>query len=238
VVNGMVGDVQINSTGGSVHLNQGVAGQHRAKVFAASDIFARFVENAELRAGRNIQLETGSMHANMSAGQAFIADTSRGQVLGGVLIAGQCVRVKQLGNQNGVPTTVMCGYSTRQLQQRSEIALKIAACNHRLNDLNEAASGIRRMAGEITRLSGDNQAVFAKLLQAILLTRRQLNDLQARSKQIEEDHDRPDNAQIRASTIIHPGVECWIGASRLAISEPKRACRVVMHQNQPRVHPL
>jgi len=237
-VKGTVGDAQIKSTHGSVYLNQGVAGQHKAKIAAARDIFARFVENAELQAGHNIELDTGSMHANMSAGHEFICDSSRGQVLGGVLIAGQCVRVKQLGNQNGVATTVMCGYSPRQLQQRSEIALKIAAGKNRLADLNEAAEGIRRMAGDIQRLSGDNQAVFAKLLQAILLTRRQLDDLEARSRQIEEDPDRPENAQVRASSMIHPGVECWIGAARLAISEPKRACRVVMHQDHPRVHPL
>lgn len=237
-VKGTVGDAQVRSINGCVYLHQGVAGQNRAKISAAQDIFARFVENAELQAGNNIELDTGAMHANMSAGNEFICDSSRGQVLGGVLIAGQCVRVKQLGNQNGVATTVMCGYSPNQLQQRSQIALQTAAGKTRLAELSEAADGIRRMAGDIQRLSGDNQAVFAKLLQAILLTRRQLADLDTKSRQIEEDPDRPENAQIRASSMIHPGVECWIGSARLSISEPKRACRVVMNQDQPRVHPL
>jgi len=233
-----VGESVIKSTGGSVYLHQGVAGRNKANIEAAQDIVARFAENARLRAGRDITLEVGAMHALMTASRAIKADQARGQITGGVAIAGEQIEAKQFGNQNGVQTVVMCGYSPSYLEKRAAISIEYAACAMRLEKLQTAADGIRRMTGDSARLSGKDQIVYAKLLQALLVAKRQMSKLDQASTEIGEDPDRPEHAQIRVLTMLHSGCECWIGQCRQLVHQPQRTCRVLIDGDKAVFKPL
>lgn len=227
-----VGAGFIESTHGSVYLKQGVAGQDQAQIIAERDIHARFAERATLRAGGDILLEVGSIHAKMTAGGSFEAVHNRGQVLGGVVIAGKRITAKQLGNANGVRTLLLAGYSPEDLERWAEIELNSIDIQNRFNKLKELADQIKRMVGNTANLSLEQQATYAQLLQAMILARRELDALESEKIKLNKAADGGPAGEIRALSMLHPGCEIRLGTASHRVNTPRRTCSAVGHNEE------
>lgn len=233
-----VGAAHVESTHGSVHLEQGVAGQDHAQIIAGLDIHARFAERAILRSGRDIVLEVGSIQARMTAVRSFAATQNRGQVLGGLVIAGESITAKQLGHTNGVSTTLMAGFSPENLERWSEIEVKCLGLNQRYNHLKDTSDQIKRMVGSITKLSTDQQAVYAQLIQSMLQLHREINAVEAEKKELLKVGEEGVPGEIRALSMLQPGCEIRLGNACQRIQKGHRACRAILADNSIVIRPI
>lgn len=222
-----VGVATIVSKEGSVFLNQGIAGANEGLVTAAKDIEARFAENATLRAGGSIRLEVGAINARMTATESIEVEQGRGQVIGGMLLAGNRISARIFGNNNETRTVLMAGYSPEQLGRLADIEFRLDQTKSQLDEIAESLSRIKRFAGEVTKLNTAQQEVYAKLLQIMIVKRREINHLNDERHAFKEEACATEGCEIVASTLFNPGCEIVLGQASLEVNEPTRSCRAV-----------
>lgn len=232
VVNGSVGPAVIHSSEQSVYLHQGVAGQGQAYVYAARCIHARFAEQAILQAGEKIVLDVGSLHAMLAAGDRIESTQGKGTVVGGLLLAGTSISVKHLGNQGGVLTRVICGLPTEHYQRQVELELKRTMLEIKLERLNTNAAQIRRMAGDISRLSAESKQVYAQLLQSILAIRAEQSELTVSIGEDDESYEVPEASRVDILGNVYPNCRISLGQQTMKVSRPARSRSVVIRSGQ------
>ena len=64
-------------------LSGGVMGRNGGVIESKSDVYAKFVEQGNIKAGKNIFIEEASMHSELVAGDSIIIKGGRGELIGG-----------------------------------------------------------------------------------------------------------------------------------------------------------
>ncbi|RMH22031.1 MAG: DUF342 domain-containing protein, partial [Gammaproteobacteria bacterium] len=94
IIDRVVEGATITSTGGNVVLHVGIAGRNKGRIYAGKDFEGAFVENATVEAANDIRLQVGALNSHLTANRDIIAETGKGGIASGVLIAGRNIRVK------------------------------------------------------------------------------------------------------------------------------------------------
>jgi uncharacterized protein (DUF342 family) len=110
------GDVQINGTvegayihtAGNVLIKGGVQGMSKASIYAGKDVRSKFIENAEVICGGN--METGSiLYSDIIARNRLELKDRKGYVIGGIVTVGREVMCKNVGSEMGSMTIIQVG---------------------------------------------------------------------------------------------------------------------------------
>ena len=89
-VNGIVEAAEIVAEG-DVIINRGIQGQGKGIIKAGRDFKVRYIENATVEAGENINIAEASMHSCLLAGKNIKLDGKKGLIVGGTAKAGEMV---------------------------------------------------------------------------------------------------------------------------------------------------
>ncbi len=114
------GDIQIGksvsrvniSGGGDIILKAGISGNDEGEIFCRGDLYARYIENADITCMGNIYVEEAIMHSRVKAGENIFLTGKRAEIFGGTIVAGGNIKCKKLGNINEPPTEIHMGIST------------------------------------------------------------------------------------------------------------------------------
>lgn len=127
----VTGDVVVNGTmeaalveaGGNVTVKGGIIGMaeamqdasgpaRTAHIVCGGELKARFIENAIISAGQNVEVEREIRQCSIAAGGAVNVGAANAQqtaIMGGQIRALQAVRAGTIGSPAGVPTLVQAG---------------------------------------------------------------------------------------------------------------------------------
>lgn len=215
IIDGPVEAAHLESQEGDVVLRSGVAGKHMAIIRAGRDIHTRFAESANLLAGRDITMQVGSLHCDLIAYQSIQAIQGKGQLAGGTIMAGDRIRVKQLGARGGVPTKVTVGLSPAVLQEIGEIDKQAVHTVERKANCTQLIQQIERAIGDPLKLQPRELETYTKLRQLQVVCDVQLRKFtqQRREKLAEalQSHD----GRIDIMMNIMPNVTVTIGGGEL-----------------------
>ena len=210
-VEGNVEAAEIESTEGDVILRSGVAGRNIAIIRAARDVFARFTESTNVLAGRDITLQVGSLHSRLIAHRAVLAVQGKGHLGGGIVMAGEKVRVKQLGARGGVDTHVTVGLSEQTMKGLSENDKLAARARERREHCAELVGQIERAVGDPRKLSKKELQTYTKLRQLQVVCDVQLRKLAQRRRQLLAEGHRNFGGRIEVLVSAMSNVEIHIG---------------------------
>ena len=108
-IKGVVEGAEIISTKGSVFIARGVVGQEKARIIAAKDIRAEFINEATIEAGNNVTVGEYIMNSIVSAENEIRATEGRGSIIGGKLYAERAIEAKAIGSASYLRTEVKVG---------------------------------------------------------------------------------------------------------------------------------
>jgi len=240
IVDGPVEDAEIVSTEGDIHLGHGVAGRQRGVIRAAGDVTTRFAENVMIYAGRSIVVDVGTLHSHLVAGKSISLLRGRGQMIGGIAMAGDCIEARQIGARSGVLTEVTVGLAFEAMQQLAQIDGRILSLRHKEEEAREMADRIKRAIGDPTKLTPIELAAFKELRQIQLINSLQCRQMQQKRQTIMEGNTDSPCGHIDVHRELFAGVVACIGTHRLVIDDPQKRCRVAYceRSQRPVIQPL
>ena len=222
----VTGDVVVNGTmeaalveaGGNVTVKGGIIGMaeamqdasgpaRTAHIVCGGELKARFIENAIISAGQNVEVEREIRHAASppAAVNVGAANAQQTAIMGGQIRALQAVRAGTIGSPAGVPTLVQAGLDPHADIKRTALTRKRVKMNEEKAKLEQLLlflhSHPERATGDVVDRARNTHAKLG----------RDLVSLEEEEAQLVRDLQPIHTASITASRRYCSGVKIQIG---------------------------
>ncbi|MGN8644973.1 DUF342 domain-containing protein [Gracilibacillus sp. HCP3S3_G5_1] len=169
--------------GGNILIKEGIAGMEKAVITAGLDLEAGYINQAEVKAGKDLKVRKSIMHSNCVAQDNIFC--INGSIIGGSCSAGKVIEVKNLGNLANSKTELAFGIQKQILDRVSGLKKKqkeLTENQQKLQILGERLKQKKDSVGElstkerITLLKQRN--MLEKMTEKLLIIENELNQLQ------------------------------------------------------------
>lgn len=211
------GDVVItgNVEGGSIQaegnitINGGIIGQDKSEIKCNGDLYARYIDHAQVDAEGVIKVRDAIMHSVVNSGQKIILGTKKGMIMGGVVRAADLIDVQYLGSKMGTQTEVEVGINPGFRRELNEIEKRLPALEKELDMVEKALTLLSRQR----ELPPQREEQKAKLIRTSFVLKGEKRKLESRREEITQlINDRQlERGSIRVRQTIYPGVRVIIG---------------------------
>lgn len=210
-------DGGIVEAAGNVVVRLGIAPGSR--VIAGGSIRARFIESAEVCAGKDVWAEDGILQSRLEAGETVEVMGRRGAIIGGHVMARASVSARTIGSPMGAITEITVGLAPGHREALLENQKKKVALEQEFQKVDQA---IERILEQNRRgvPSQHGQMMLSKLARVQEELFSSLEAVKARGAQIERDAPDPRSAWVQAKETCHPGVTVFIGKGRWRVTDP------------------
>lgn len=243
IVNGVVEGAEIRS-GGKLTIAGGVSGNDKAKITCQGDANIKYIRNATVECGGNLNSSQAIMHSKITVGGKITVAGRKGVIVGGQVIAGYEVNAASMGSNFATPTEVIVGEAIglRDELQKLEAELKTAVEN-----LDKTKKGIQFLKDLQNKMGGnlppDKKELFTKLTRAQFKLIADTKTLTEKKQELEKkDQDAADDRRKRAKVtcmgIIHTGVKITINRSSRQITEELKYCTLIESNGEIKVGPF
>jgi uncharacterized protein (DUF342 family) len=121
---------------GDVHIKQGIMGKLGGVIKAGGSVWAKFLEQVNVTAGKNVFVQDGIMHCQVDATEKVVCFGKRATIVGGRIRAGEIVNTKTLGSVSFTETVVEVGVDPKSRQRLHDIEKEKSECDNSLEKLN------------------------------------------------------------------------------------------------------
>ncbi|MBE5872143.1 MAG: DUF342 domain-containing protein [Lachnospiraceae bacterium] len=217
-VNGTVEGAKLTA-GGDIVLRRGITGGYKAKIRSRGNVFADFIEQAELETRGNVEANS-IINSMISADGKVILTGKQGILYGGYTHAGQGITCKQLGNDAEIKTQVHAGCLSETMDQYATKRKDIVALQKKYKVLAqqsaEMAELVKMAEGNVddsmTEMIRDQLEMIAQIKQKIEKEQEAFARLQRLTKQSK-------NAVIRVEGKIFMGVTIAINDVKMQVDK-------------------
>lgn len=215
---------------GHLRVGKGIQGSHRGAIRVGGNVVAKFIENADVRAGGDVLVNDGIMQSQVSAdGKVFVTGRP-GRLSGGHIRAGAEVAAGVLGAPLGTQTIVEVGVPPALHERLSEVRAEL---KHVLPELEKATTAARMMkdlkeSGKATRL---DPAMLQRLVESLqaLTTRRE--QLEAEMEDIQHKLDEAKAGKVTARERVFTGTVLRFGQLHYTAEEDMTGMRFHVNAN-------
>lgn len=227
-ITGKMGSGRLNSTGGTIRVQQGIFGTHGETFITASgQIQAPVIETAEIEAGTSVITES-VLDSRIHCGGMVYAMTGRGIIAGSNIWAGDSVMCQRIGNQTGAPSKISVGYPPHLPEQFERTKEELAQVQSTVDKLWKPIIDLRNKG---TRITENEEDVLNKLtVQRELYTKRR-EELMGELRAINKELDKKSRGRLRCD-IIYPALDVQIGRFTKKIVDLEDNCNIRVEDNR------
>ncbi len=207
-IGGNVQKAQLEAEG-DVIIRGGVQGRNEASIESTNgDVLAKFIQNVTVKAEKNIVIEEAIVYSKVQAVEKVICQGKRGQIVGGEVIAGQEVRVKQLGAHASPVTKIVVGLNPKVLNQQRELEKSEA---HILEEISQIELSIKTLQTQKKfnkeGLSSEKEELLVRSLDQKDKFKQRLDEISQEKEEL-EDHvsDQSTSGAVHIEKTLYPGV--------------------------------
>ena len=235
VVDGVIEAATIEA-GGSIVVKGGIIGKaetghghadpggtiSRASVRCQGAVQARFIENAVVEAGTEVNVESGIRQSDVAAGERIVVGgtSGTGSISGGRSRALLAVRAAVFGAPAGTATIVQVGVNPYADAQRAALE---AERRRLLEEQNKVKQLVAFFAKNPERAVGD---LREKARATLFKSSRDLFELEEKIARLGEQMQPAAGAVIDAARRIHGGVTLQVGNRVLKVMEDKPGAQI------------
>ncbi|WP_368504076.1 DUF342 domain-containing protein [Alkalihalophilus sp. As8PL] len=122
------GDIRVRGTvegahltaGGSIFVGAGIVGQHKSFLKAKGDLQTTFINEGNVEVGGTIEVAQAILHSTCTAEKTIICTRGKGNIVGGVLSAGEGVHARTIGNDMQTKTSLFIGANEQLLKKQKD----------------------------------------------------------------------------------------------------------------------
>jgi uncharacterized protein (DUF342 family) len=163
-VRGNVGKAEISAEG-DIIVHQGITGKGAGVVTAGKNMWAKFVENAQIFAGDNVIVTQSIINSEITAEKRIVcAGGKHAAIIGGHYRACEEINAKTIGSLTGGAETVLeVGSDPKSKARMDELDIKLKLLQRQLDELDKNIYTLNETKRQRKTLSDDKQAVLDEL---------------------------------------------------------------------------
>lgn len=218
-IHGLVENCKIHA-GKDLYLLSGVKGMEMTEVSAKGNITAEFIEYADVTCGGNLQADV-LFNCNVSCDGRIIMTGHRGGIIGGYASAVKGMDVSVLGNSFGTITKINAGIDAERLKE-------ITVIKRRIFDLTSNIEKIKIGVEKFDQLGKERGISYREDPRRVQLLRIKIRDeaivseSKIRLDKLEMLAEMGEDATIRVTKEVYPGVSVAIGNHRVDVIDEQR----------------
>lgn len=237
------GDVEIKGSvsggevsGRNVFISGGITGANKGKVQAEQDVRCAFTENAVVEAGRDIYIADAALHSTLRAGKTIVVEDKRGQITGGLAVAGEEIRAKVIGNQAYVVTRVSVGVDPKLQQEYNEVCKEYKDLKKRLMQITQMLETLGKI--DISRLPQERIDQINTLTRSQFPIAGKIKRDEQRILELEEQLAEMKNGRVRASDCIYSGARVSINSVVKNVQKDYKYCTMYLEEGEVVIGPF
>lgn len=194
---------------GNVFVSGGITGGNRGRVRAGGNVQAAYLNQSDVVAEHDIIVHTSIHHSRVQAGGSIICN--HGHIIGGSLLCGKDIYVKDLGNRLYTKTELIIGYNPLLEEREKMIKDELKEISENINKLNIIENRILEASKLRGSLSEKERAIIVKQRATKLQLTKELNDLNTQLIEIEEEKNEQSEGAVHINGTVYPNTVLRFG---------------------------
>jgi hypothetical protein len=164
-VKGNVGKSEVSAEG-DVIIHQGITGKGSGMVTAGKNLWAKFIENAQVVAGNNVIVTQSIINSDVTADKRIIcAGGKHAAIIGGRYRACEEINAKSIGTATGGAETILeVGSDPKSKARLDDLTQKMTVIGKQKEDLEKNIMTLNDLKRHKKTLSEEKQAILEELL--------------------------------------------------------------------------
>jgi len=234
-ITGSVGKCILDAEG-NINIKQGVMGKLGGIIKAGGNIWAKFLEQTNVEAGKNVFVQDGIMHCQVDATEKVICYGRRATIVGGRIRAGELVNTKTLGSVSFTETIVEVGFDPKTRQRLFDLEKEKTEIEEELEKLNANINTLQNQKKTGRGFTEEKQ----EMLEGFLARRE---DLSIRNTEIKEEMEELKSylrllktlGKVSVSKEVFPGVRIGIKDVYYDVTNEFKHVTFVLENNRIRI---
>ncbi|MCR5217234.1 FapA family protein [Treponema sp.] len=224
-VYGSVGNCHLEAEGDIV-ISQGIMGRDEGTVTTPKSVWARFIQNAKVKAGDYIVVNDNIMNSEVSAMKKILVRGKRAQIIGGHLFATEEISAKNIGSPGGGTETVLeVGFDPEKKQRLMELMEMQSNLMKQLEDVDLNIATLENQKEIRRSLPREKEESLVNLRKQKEEITEQSNDM---SKEITEIQERLRElrvvGKVNASGTVYAGTKIFVRDEKDEVKSDVKAC--------------
>ena len=197
---------------GDIIIQQGINGKGGGNIRVGKSLWARFIENANIQAGKMVFATDGIINSNIDAIERIICQGKRANIVGGRLRASEEINGKILGNPtSGTETICEVGYDPTSKEELSRLEEEKEIQAKELDDIKLNMQTLISLKQQKKALPEDKQMYLQELMDRRDLVLQDQRDTDDKIRAIREYFSSTKTrGKVSASAKVFPGVKIVI----------------------------
>jgi len=207
---------------GEIIVRQGIMGRDGAVIESTTgSIFAKFVQNCKVNVEKDVVVAEGIMHSKVYAGGKILCNGKRAQIVGGEIMAGDEIRVKQLGAQASTPTLAVAGTNPKILQQIQQLEAIEGQAKEKLEKIEQNIRTLTaQKSAQKEEFTASKNEMLTKMISAKEKLKDRLDEAESEKKQLKEYLTiLASSGKIHVEKTLYPGVKVIINGAEFSVSD-------------------
>ncbi len=205
--------------GGNILVGRGIQGAHRGGAHAEGTITARFIENAEVHAGKDVIVADAILHCQIDAGGKVVVAGKPGVIVGGVVRAATEVSGSIIGAPLATATEIQVGVNPRLREEMKLAAENLARVSKELERAETATRMLKGLQEKGKVVPFAQQDTLLRLARSRMELQREAGELRGTLDKLEEEIATLKGGRVRAREKVYPGVRVVIGQALRVIED-------------------
>lgn len=219
-------------SGKSIFISEGISGMKIGSLQAGEDVNIGYINQAKVTAGSNINVENSILHSECGAVQDIICQ--RGSIIGGSIIAGRSVSVRELGNKVNTKTDLSFGVNELLLVEKEKLEKEIG---HVRSNIEKTKLLITRMEAKPS-LDSTERINLLKIRNSHVQAKETLAELTDNLKNVNAIVNNKDRLKLSVRGILHPNVTIAFGRYKRVTDQEYNHVSVTIEKNEINISPL
>ncbi|MDQ0159067.1 DUF342 domain-containing protein [Alkalibacillus salilacus] len=224
--------------GGSVFIKEGISALGKGFVKATLDIFAGNVNQANLEAGRKIQVNNSILHSHVTSREQVICQ--KGHIIGGSVSSGNYIEARDVGNRMSTKTQLYLSENKKAVEKKSYIESRMKELVDQLKKLRTIGDKFEQIKA-VRDLTSKERVTLLRQQHSYEKARLELNELNDEYKVYAKSQPEEESNQLIKVVIhdtIYPNVEINVGKYAKVINKEASKVSVIFQDLDFSINPL
>jgi len=210
-IHGTVARAELDAEG-DIIINQGVNGKGGGHIFAGKSLWARFIENANVKVGNMVFVSDGIINSYVDAFNRIICQGKRASIMGGRLRAGEEINAKVLGNPtSGTETICEVGFDPKSKEELDRLHGAKIELEKQMEELNRSIMSLINIKKQRKSLPDDKEASLQEMMDSRNVLTAELEANEDSTQEIQAFlNSLKTRGRVSASAKVYPGVKVVI----------------------------
>jgi uncharacterized protein (DUF342 family) len=206
---GMVEAAEIYATG-NILIKNGIFGAGKCHLYAGGNILAKYVENASMKAGKDVIINDSIMRSQIKAGGKIKVNNINGDIVGGHLEALEEITAGAFGSDLHVPTELELGIEPKFRSEYVEMLSKYREKKKAMQQLENYIIEYKSFRENKKQVSESYRITMRERLRSYSTLSNEIKAFEEKLTVFETELAKLDHGTVKATQKVHPGVTVTI----------------------------